>query len=93
MCANMSKISLCGIDPNAFRRSINVMLRGRLCLLALAMIVFSVRMCSRTPGIPFKKPFWSLESIRWFFSRYLSRWYATIRWNSFPTTDDRAMGR
>ena len=63
-----------------------------LCPLALAMMVFSVRMHSRNPGIPFEKPFWSLESIRWLLSRYFLRRYATIRWNSFPTTDDRAMG-
>ena len=57
MYTSMSWISLWGIDPKAFFRSMKVVQSRRPISFTLSMMAFTVRMCSWTPDIPDRKPF------------------------------------
>ena len=67
--------------------------QGRPLLLAHSRIADIENVCSITPFMPLKKPFWMLGSLTSLLMAYCSRWDARILWKIFPSTEVRAIGR
>ena len=80
------------MDPNALLMSRNVMYRGSLCSLALTSMAEVVKICSITPGIPERNPFWTLGSMMAFARRNFSRRLAMILLYNLPMVDVKAIG-
>ena len=80
------------MEPKALRRSTKVMATGRPLLLACSRMADIEKVCSITPLMPLRKPFWILGSMTSLSMANCSSRDARILWKISPRTDVRAIG-
>ena len=80
------------MNPKALHRSTKVMATGRPLLLACSKIADIENVCSITPFMPLRKPFWVLGLMTSLSMAYCSSWDARILRKIFFRTEVRAIG-